>query len=59
VIIQEQRAPIVGRVCMDMTMVDVTEIPNARIEIRLCCWDSRDSKPLRLMNRRLDGDDLV
>lgn len=31
VIIHEQRAPIVGRVCMDMTMVDVTEVPDVRV----------------------------
>jgi len=31
VIIHEQRAPIVGRVCMDMTMVDVTEVPGVRV----------------------------
>ena len=28
VLIKGHRAPIVGRVCMDMTMVDVTDIPN-------------------------------
>ena len=28
VLIRGHRAPIVGRVCMDMTMVDVTDIPN-------------------------------
>ena len=27
VLIRGQRAPIVGRVCMDQTMVDVTDIP--------------------------------
>lgn len=27
VLVRERRAPIVGRVCMDFTMVDVTEIP--------------------------------
>ena len=26
-----QRAPIVGRVCMDQTMIDVTRIPGVRI----------------------------
>jgi alanine racemase len=31
VIIHGNRAPIVGRVCMDMTMVDITEVPQARI----------------------------
>ena len=30
VIIRGRRAPIVGNVCMDMTMVDVTAIPDAR-----------------------------
>ena len=29
VLIRGRRAPIVGRICMDMTMVDVTDIPNA------------------------------
>lgn len=28
VLIRSRRAPIVGRICMDMTMVDVTDIPN-------------------------------
>jgi len=30
VLIRGQRVPIVGRVCMDMTMVDVTRAPDAR-----------------------------
>ena len=29
VLVRGQRAPIVGRVCMDLTLVDVTEIPAA------------------------------
>ena len=31
VLVRGQRAPIVGRVCMDQTMVDVTRIPGVRI----------------------------
>ena len=31
VLVRGQRAPIVGRVCMDQTMIDVTDIPGARI----------------------------
>ena len=31
VLINEQKAPIVGRVCMDQTMVDVTNIPNVEL----------------------------
>jgi alanine racemase len=30
VLVRGQRAPIVGRVCMDQTMIDVTDIPGAR-----------------------------
>ncbi len=30
VLLEGQRAPIVGRVCMDLTMVDVTDIPAVR-----------------------------
>jgi alanine racemase len=31
VLIRGRRAPIVGRVCMDMCMVDVTDVPGARV----------------------------
>ena len=31
VLVRGQRAPIVGRVCMDQTMIDVTRIPGVRI----------------------------
>lgn len=30
VLVRGQRAPIVGRVCMDQTMIDVTDIPSVR-----------------------------
>jgi len=30
VLVRGQRAPLVGRVCMDQTMIDVTDIPEAR-----------------------------
>jgi alanine racemase len=30
VLVRSRRAPIVGRVCMDQTMIDVTEIPGVR-----------------------------
>jgi len=32
VLIKGQRAPVVGRVCMDWTMVDVTDIPGVEVE---------------------------
>jgi alanine racemase len=31
VLVQGQRAPVVGLVCMDMVMVDVTEVPGAHV----------------------------
>ncbi|MCP4537390.1 MAG: alanine racemase [Chloroflexi bacterium] len=31
VLVRGQRAPIVGRVCMDQTMIDVSRIPNIRV----------------------------
>jgi len=31
VLVRGQRAPIVGRVCMDQTMIDVNHIPNVRV----------------------------
>jgi alanine racemase len=31
VLIQGERAPIIGKICMDMMMVDVTDMPNPRI----------------------------
>ena len=31
VLIRGKRAPIVGRVCMDLTMVDITGIPDAEL----------------------------
>ena len=31
VLIRGRRVPIVGRVCMDMTMVDVTDLPDVRV----------------------------
>jgi alanine racemase len=30
VLVRGRRAPVVGRVCMDMSMVDVTDVPGAR-----------------------------
>lgn len=35
VIINDRRAPVVGRVCMDYIMVDVSEIPNVQLNQRV------------------------
>lgn len=36
VLIRGKRAPILGRVCMDQFMVDVTDIPGVQPGIKLC-----------------------
>ena len=41
VIIRGKRAPIAGRVCMDMTMADVTDIPEARPGDEVVLWGSQ------------------
>ncbi len=45
VLIRGRRAPVVGRVCMDFTMVDVTEIPEANpgVEVVVIGKDGQES----------------
>ena len=32
VLVKGKRAPVIGRVCMNLTMIDVTDVPTARLE---------------------------
>jgi alanine racemase len=38
VLVRGQRAPIIGRVCMDLTLVDVTDIPAVEPEDEVVLW---------------------
>lgn len=38
VLIRGYRAPVVGAVCMDLTMVDLTDVPGARIGDEVILW---------------------
>jgi len=38
VLIRGRRAPVVGAVCMDLTMVDLTEVPDAQIGDEVILW---------------------
>jgi alanine racemase len=38
VLIAGTRAPVVGRICMDHTMIDVTGIPGAKTGDAVCLW---------------------
>ncbi len=55
VLVRGRRAPIVGRVCMDQTMIDVTDIPNVRSgdEVVLIGAQGDDSITVDEVARRL------
>lgn len=38
VLVEKQRAPVVGRVCMDLIMIDVTDLPQARLGQAVRLW---------------------
>lgn len=38
VLVRGRRAPIVGAVCMDLTMVDLTDVPGARLGDEVILW---------------------
>lgn len=38
VLIHGKKCPVIGRVCMDMTMVDITDVPDAAVEDIVTIW---------------------
>lgn len=56
VLIGGRRAPIVGRVCMDVTLVDVTDLPDARVgdEVVLIGAQGEDRITAEEMARAID-----
>lgn len=38
VLVRGRRAPVVGRVCMDLTLADVTDIPGAQVDDEVTLW---------------------
>ena len=48
VLIRGKRAPIVGRVTMDLTMVDIGGIPDARLEDEVVLWGEQRGASLSL-----------
>jgi len=49
-------APVIGRVCMDLTIVDLTDVPQATTGSKLCVISNRRSDPhsIESMANRLD-----
>ena len=51
VLVRGRRAPIVGRVCMDQMMVDVTDVPGACLDdevVLMGCQDGEAITPAEL-----------
>ena len=48
VLIQGRRARVVGRVCMDSTMIDVTDIPNVAIGDEVVIWGKQGDEEIRV-----------
>ena len=42
VLIKEKRAPIIGTICMDNFMVDVSHIPDVRIGDEVTLWNNEE-----------------
>jgi alanine racemase len=42
VLVRGQRAPVVGAVCMDLTMVDVTDVAGAQVGDEVVLWGRQD-----------------
>ena len=53
VLIRGKKAPILGRVCMDQFMVDVTEIPDVRFEdqVTLIGEDGGEKLPVEVLSK--------
>jgi Alr-MurF fusion protein len=43
VVLHQKDAPVIGNVCMDMTMIDVTDIPNAKEGDEVCIFGENPS----------------
>lgn len=46
VLVREQRAPIIGRICMDLCMIDVTHIPEVQIGDEVILWGRQGSQTI-------------
>ncbi len=48
VLIHGRRAPVVGAICMDLSMVDVTDIPEVRVGDEAVLWGVQDGAQIRI-----------
>jgi alanine racemase len=50
VLIRGEQAPIIGKICMDMMMVDVTDIPNPRIGEEVVLLGKQETREITAEN---------
>jgi alanine racemase len=48
VLVRGQRAPVVGRVCMDLTMIDVTGIEGVSLGDEVVLWGKQNEDEIRV-----------
>jgi alanine racemase len=48
VLVGGRRAPIVGRICMDSTMIDVTDVPGVAIGDEVVLWGRQGEEEIRV-----------
>ena len=46
VLVRGERAPIIGRICMDLCMIDVTHIPKVRVGNEVILWGRQGSETI-------------
>ena len=45
-LLRGKRVPVVGRVCMDLTMIDVSAVPEASVGDEVTVWGTEGNKTL-------------
>ncbi len=48
VLIRGKKAPVVGKICMDQTIIDVTHIEDVQVEDEVVLWGSQGEKNIQL-----------
>jgi alanine racemase len=46
VLVRGRRAPIIGRICMDLCMIDVTDIPGVEVDDEVVLWGRQEGEDI-------------
>jgi alanine racemase len=58
VLIRGTRCPVVGRVCMDVSMVDITDLPNVQVGDEVVVFGRQDGESLTVDEIARRGDTI-